>query len=127
MHKILIVEDQAQIRKLLRLSLEEHDLEFTECADVATGWEAALRTRPHIVLLDIMLPGRHDGLQLCERLKADPRTRDAKVVLVTARGHRNDLHIGQRAGADDYLIKPFSVARLVAVVERLAAEVGFLN
>ena len=67
----------------------------------------------------IMMPGSIDGLQLCERLKGDPATRSIKVVLVSARGHRNDLGIGREAGADDYLSKPFSPMRLIEVVEHL--------
>lgn len=121
MKKILIVEDQADIRNLLRMTLADEPFELSEAEDAARGWLAALQVQPDLVLLDIMLPGEQDGLQLCQRLKADPRTRHARVLLVSARGHRNDVEIGRRAGADDYLMKPFSPARLLQVVQQLAS------
>ena len=121
MKKILIVEGQAEIRKLLRLTLGSAQRQLTEAVDGASGWEAVLRDRPDIVLLDIMMPGDPDGLQLRQRIKSDPQTAHAKVVLVSARGHRNDVVIGRQAGADDYLLKPFSPQRLVEVVEALGA------
>ena len=116
MKQILIVEDQPDIRKLLRMTLGREDRLISEAADGASGWQAVVRLRPDVVLLDIMMPGDPDGLQLCERIKSDESTRHAKVVLVSARGHRNDLLIGKQAGADDYLIKPFSPQRLADVV-----------
>ena len=121
MKKILIVEDAPEIRKLVRLTLGRPDRSITEAVDGASGWQAALRLQPDIVLLDIMMPGDPDGLQLCQRIKSDPQTCHAKVVLVSARGHRNDMVIGRQAGADDYLLKPFSPLRLVEVVEALSA------
>lgn len=117
MEKILIVEDQSEIRKLLRLTLRADDREIVEAIDGASGWDTALQIRPDIVLLDIMLPGDLDGLQLCRRIKSHAQTCHAKVVLVSARGHRNDMAIGRDAGADDYLLKPFSPQRLLDVVQ----------
>ena len=122
MTRVLIVEDEASIRSLVRLTLADTGLELTEAVDGASGWEAALKVQPDVILLDIMMPGGIDGLQLCQRLKADERTRSAKVVLVSARGHRNDISIGREAGADDYLLKPFSPQRLVDLVQRLVSE-----
>ncbi|MDP4301775.1 response regulator transcription factor [Leptothrix discophora] len=118
--KILIVEDQADLRQLMQMTLGLDDHELHEAADAQAGWDAALAQRPDLVLLDIMMPGTMDGLDLCRRLKADPRTAAMKVVLVSARGHRNDMQIGLDAGADDYLLKPYSPLRLVEVVEAMA-------
>jgi CheY-like chemotaxis protein len=119
MKKILIIEDQPEIRLLLRATLEADDCEIAEARNAQEGWDEALRSRPDLVLLDIMMPGGIDGLELCRRLKADPATREIKVILVSARGHRNDMKIGREAGADDYLLKPFSPQRLQESVERL--------
>ncbi|MBU6258307.1 MAG: response regulator [Burkholderiales bacterium] len=119
MKKILIVEDQADIRRLLCTTLEDEGRELREAVDADAGWLAVLDWRPDLVLLDIMMPGSIDGLQLCERIKSDPATRATRVVLVSARGHRNDLGIGREAGADDYLSKPFSPQRLMEIAERL--------
>lgn len=124
MKHILIVEDQPEIRHLVRMTLDAPDYQLSEAADAEAAWSAALQTPPDLVLLDIMMPGPLDGLQLCQRLKTDARTGGAKVVLVSARGHRNDIDIGRRSGADDYLVKPFSPARLLEVVEQLLADAG---
>jgi len=119
--KILIVEDQADLRKLMQMTLGLDDHELHEAPDAQAGWDAALVHQPDLVLLDIMMPGTMDGLDLCRRLKADPRTARTKVVLVSARGHRNDMQIGLDAGADDYLLKPYSPMRLLDVVSAMAA------
>ena len=121
MNTLLIIEDHAEIRSLIRATLEQDDIEIIEAADASTGWELVQRLHPAIVLLDIMMPGEIDGLDLCRRIKADVTTRATKVVMVSARGHRNDMTIGQEAGADDYLLKPFSPVRLMETVERLLA------
>lgn len=121
MNTLLIIEDHAEIRSLIRATLEQDDLEIVEAADASAGWELVQRLHPAIVLLDIMMPGEIDGLDLCRRIKADAATRATKVVMVSARGHRNDMTIGQEAGADDYLLKPFSPVRLMETVERLLA------
>ena len=117
--KILIVEDQPEIRKLLRLTLAGGQHELTEAVDGASGWDAVRLIQPDLVLLDIMMPGEPDGLQLCRQIKAFEGTRAAKVVLISARGHRNDMAIGREAGADDYLLKPFSRQRLLEVIQAL--------
>jgi DNA-binding response OmpR family regulator len=119
MKKILIVEDQPELRLLVRATLEEEGVEILECANADEGWREALRLSPDLIVLDIMMPGQMDGLQLCRRLKTTAATQRAKVVLISARGHRNDMAIGKDAGADDYLMKPFSPARLRDVAERL--------
>ncbi len=120
--KILIVEDQADLRKLMQMTLGLDDHELHEAPDAHAGWDAALAHQPDLVLLDIMMPGTLDGLDLCRRLKADPRTSRAKVVLVSARGHRNDMQIGMDAGVDDYLLKPYSPMRLLDMVSAMAAQ-----
>jgi DNA-binding response OmpR family regulator len=123
MKKILIVEDHPEIRNLMRLTLKEGDFEVHDADDAASGWDAVLRLQPEIVLLDIMMPGEMDGLQLCRRIKDDDRTRATQVVLVSARGHRNDIAIGLDAGADDYLLKPFNPFRLLEVIALLTAKI----
>jgi len=121
MKKILIVEDQADLRLLVRTTLEDEGVQIWESANADEGWREALRLSPDLIVLDIMMPGSMDGLQLCRRLKTTASTQRARVVLMSARGHRNDLLIGKDAGADDYLMKPFSPARLCEVVGQLLA------
>jgi two-component system phosphate regulon response regulator PhoB len=119
--KLLIVEDQSDIRRLLKQTLEQSEFEIIEARDGSTGLALARSQQPDVVLLDIMMPGELDGLEVCRRLKQDPLTSAAKVVFISARGHRHDMLIGRDAGADDYLIKPFSPLRLIEVVEALMA------
>lgn len=119
MKRILIVEDQADIRKLIRMTLEFENYEIEEAADGASGLRAATSNKPDLMLLDVMMPGELDGLQVCQRIKADPELQSIKVVLLTARGQQRDREAGQQVGADEYLIKPFSPLQLIDTLERL--------
>jgi CheY-like chemotaxis protein len=121
MKKILIVEDQPDIRKLIRMTLEFEDYEIHEAADGAFGLRMASAVGPDLMLLDVMMPGELDGLQVCQRIKSDPRLAHIKVVLLTARGQARDREAGQQSGADDYLVKPFSPLQLIETIERLVA------
>ena len=118
MKRVLIVEDQTDIRKLIRMTLEFEDYEIYEAADGSAGLHAAREICPDLVLLDIMMPGELDGLQVCQKIKGDPALRATKVVLLTARGQVRDREAGQVAGANDYLVKPFSPLQLIEVIER---------
>ena len=122
MQRVLIVEDQADIRKLIRMTLEYENLEIHEAADGAFGLNMVRAVRPDLVLLDVMMPGELDGLQVCQRIKADPELRHVKVVLLTARGQVRDREAGTAAGADEYLVKPFSPLQLIETIERLMAS-----
>lgn len=79
----------------------------------------AAEFKPDLMLLDVMMPGEFDGLQVCQRIKADPALAHIKVVLLTARGQARDLDAGQSVGADEYLVKPFSPLQLIDTIERL--------
>jgi CheY-like chemotaxis protein len=121
MKRVLIVEDQPDIRKLIRMTLEFEAYEIHEASDGTSGLRQALSVLPDLVLLDVMMPGELDGLQVCRQLKSSPVTRGIKVVLLTARGQSRDREAGQAAGADDYLVKPFSPLQLTDTIERLLA------
>jgi DNA-binding response OmpR family regulator len=115
--KILIVEDQPDIRKLIRMTPEFEDYEIHEAADGAFGLRMASAVCPDLVLLDVMIPSELDGLQVCQRIKCDPRLQRMKVVLLTARGQARDREAGRQAGADDYLVKPFSPLQLIETID----------
>jgi CheY-like chemotaxis protein len=119
MNHLLIVEDQPDIRKLISMTLEFSDFEVHEAEDGTTGLQLVERIRPVVVLLDIMMPGELDGIQVCERIKQNPHTSHTKVVLLTARGQKTDLEAGKRAGCDAYLVKPFSPLQLIDTIEQL--------
>jgi len=119
MKRVLIVEDQPDIRKLIRMTLEFEAYEIHEASDGALGLRMATAVAPDLMLLDVMMPGELDGLQVCQRIKSDPALKHIKVVLLTARGQAKDREAGQAAGADEYLIKPFSPLQLIDTIERL--------
>jgi len=79
----------------------------------------AVEVQPDLILLDVMMPGELDGLQVCARVRALPALQGTRVVLLTARGQTQDRDAGQEAGADEYLIKPFSPLQLIETIERL--------
>ncbi|HPU53244.1 MAG TPA: response regulator [Burkholderiaceae bacterium] len=122
MKRILIVEDQSDIRQLIRTTLEFDDYEIFEADNGPRGLQMALAMRPALVLLDVMMPGELDGYQVCERIKRDPATSLTRVVLLTARGQRADLEQGKKAGCDSYLIKPFSPLALIDLLDKLLAD-----
>ena len=117
--RILIVEDQTDIRKLIRMTLEFESYEIHEASGGAFGLQMASAVRPDLVLLDVMMPGEMDGLQVCQAIKSNPALASMKVVLLTARGQASDREAGKQAGADEYLVKPFSPLQLMETVERL--------
>jgi two-component system, OmpR family, phosphate regulon response regulator PhoB len=119
MKRVLIVEDQTDIRKLIRMTLEFEDYEIHEAADGATGLSLARDLAPDLMLLDVMMPGEMDGLQVCQTVKSEAATQGVKVVLLTARGQARDREAGDQAGADEYLVKPFSPLQLIDTIERL--------
>ena len=116
--RLLIVEDQPDIRKLIRMTLEFEGYDLLEAENGADGLRLAQTARPTIMLLDVMMPGELDGYQVCERVKKDPELAGTKVVLLTARGQAADLETGKRVGADAYLVKPFSPLELIDTIDR---------
>ena len=119
--RILIVEDQTDIRKLIRMTLEFESYEIYEATSGDFGLRMASAVRPDLVLLDVMMPGKMDGLQVCQAIKSNPALASMKVVLLTACGQSSDREAGKQAGADEYLVKPFSPLQLMDTVERLMA------
>ena len=123
--RILVVEDEPAIAELIAVNLEHAGHVTLRAADVPEA-EVHLRTRlPDVVLLDWMLPGE-SGLAFARRLRADKRTRELPIILLTARAAEPDKVAGLDAGADDYLTKPFStrelLARIKAVLRRRAPQ-----
>lgn len=120
--RILIVEDEADIRELVRYNLEREGFRVSEAESGEKGFKAITKKAPDLILLDLMLPGK-DGMQICRELKQDDKTRSIPVVMMTARGEESDIVAGLELGAEDYIVKPFSpkvlVARVKAVLRRL--------
>ena len=125
MGKILIVEDEANIRQLVRYNLEKEGFQVMEAADGMQGLRTAQKEKPDLVLLDLMLPGM-DGLEVCRTLKGAPATSALPIIMLTAKAEEVDKIIGLELGADDYMTKPFSprelTARIKAVLRRSQKE-----
>lgn len=119
MTKILITDDQADLRCLMRWSLEAPHVHIDEAADGEEALKLARSLQPDLMVLDVMMPGELDGLQVCRLIKSDPDLSSVRVILLSARGQVADVRQGTDAGADAYIVKPFSPQRLVETVARL--------
>jgi two-component system phosphate regulon response regulator PhoB len=111
MKKVLIVEDNVDLRALVRMTLELEDFELHEAKDGQVGLDMAKSIKPDLVVLDVMMP-ELDGLQVCRGIRADASLKHTRVMLLSARGQIEDHRLGFAAGADRYLVKPFSPAGL---------------
>jgi DNA-binding response OmpR family regulator len=122
--RVLIVEDEPDIRGLLAFHLEREGYLVSKARNGADALRQIAALPPDLVLLDLMLP-EVDGLEVCRRLRREPRTASLPIVMLTAKGEEMDRVLGLELGADDYVVKPFSpkevVARVRAVLRRVAA------
>jgi len=118
--KLLIAEDEAGIRRLIRMTLESEDYEIIEAADGEEALSQARAELPELVLLDVMMP-RRTGLEVCRLLKADESTTGMTIVMLTARAQEADLREARAAGCDDYFMKPFSPVALLRKVDEIFA------
>jgi DNA-binding response OmpR family regulator len=115
---VLVVEDEKAIRDLLRLHLDLARFEVREASDGRTGLDLARAERFDVIILDVMLPGL-DGVTLCRALRAEGASRDAPILMLTARDAESDKVVGLESGADDYVAKPFGIRELLARIEAL--------
>lgn len=112
MPKILLIEDEATVRDTLALNLRAENYEVVTAGDGADGLQMARETAPDLIILDLMLP-ELDGLSLCRILRRDS---NIPIIMLTARGTEMDRITGLETGADDYVVKPFSLGELLARV-----------
>jgi diguanylate cyclase (GGDEF)-like protein len=113
---ILIVEDEDDIARLIAMNLDAEGYETHVANRGDEAFERAVRVRPDLVILDLMLPGV-DGVEVCRQLREDPRTASVGIIMLTSRTLPNDRVFGLDAGADDYIDKPFDLAELLARVQ----------
>jgi two-component system phosphate regulon response regulator PhoB len=120
---ILLVEDEPAIQELLAFNVAQAGFNALRAADADSMWKQIQTKVPDLILLDWMLP-ETSGIVLAKQLRADSRTRDVPIIMLTARGEERDKILGLEAGADDYITKPFSprelMARIRAVLRRHA-------
>ena len=112
---IFVVEDEEDILDLIRHHLTKEGFVVATATDGLAAVKAISRKPPDLVLLDLMLPGL-DGLEVCRRLKKDPKTAEIPVLMVTAKDEESDVVAGLELGADDYIVKPFRMKELIARV-----------
>jgi DNA-binding response OmpR family regulator len=114
--QIVVIEDEPDILEVLCYNLKREGYQVFESLDGREGLTLIEQKLPDIVILDLMLPGI-DGLEICRKLKSNPRTEHIPIIMVTAKGEESDVVLGLGVGADDYIPKPFSPKELIARVK----------
>lgn len=112
MKKILVIEDEKDLAELLVFNLEKEGFKLLCSYDGISGLEKAKREEPDLIILDLMLPGLL-GTEICKELRKETRTSQIPVLMLTARGEEIDRVVGFEVGADDYIVKPFSMRELM--------------
>ncbi len=118
MRKILVCDDESSILNILDFSLSAEGYRVIQAADGDAALALASAEQPDLIILDVMMPKR-SGFEVCRLLKAQRVTADIPVILLTARGSRDDRELGREAGADIHMTKPFSPQRLLDKVHLL--------
>jgi DNA-binding response OmpR family regulator len=121
MARILVAEDERDIRELIGFTLRHHGHEVLSASNGEDALAIALRELPDLVLLDIRMP-RLTGYDVCRRLRAEPTTRDIPVAFLSAKGQDSEVQAGMDAGATDYILKPFAPDQLVNRVSLLLGQ-----
>jgi two-component system, OmpR family, alkaline phosphatase synthesis response regulator PhoP len=117
--KVMVVDDEPDIVKIVKISLE---LANYEAIEVYSGEECLEKLekgeKPVLILLDIMMPGL-SGYEVCDKIRKNPKYKDIKIVMLTAKGQKGDAEEGLKMGADDYIIKPFDPYELIEQVKEI--------
>jgi DNA-binding response OmpR family regulator len=122
---ILIADDEPHVVELVRVTLEDERVRVLQAPDGATALAVAAGFAPDLVFLDVNLPDL-SGLEVCRRLRCDPRLAGTRIVMLTAAAQQDDVARGLAAGADHYLTKPFSPVRLLSLVEGMLPHAAWL-
>ena len=117
-HKVLVIEDEPDIRKTLEYNLLREGFEVSGCGSIKEAKKLIEDPKFSIILLDLMLPDG-SGLDLCKEIKSDTATKDIPIVILTAKDDEVDKVVGFELGADDYVTKPFSVRELILRVKAI--------
>jgi two-component system phosphate regulon response regulator PhoB len=122
MKKVLIIEDEKDLAELLAFNIEKDGFAATCIHDGKQGLERAVTDIPDLILLDLMLPGML-GTEVCKALRKEPRTARIPIIMITAKGDEIDRVVGFEVGADDYIVKPFSMREVTLRVKALMRRV----
>lgn len=116
MATILVVDDEEPIQELLRFNLEKEGYFVRVAKDGQEALQHVENDQPDLIVLDLMLPGM-DGLEVCRKLRANPKFQQIPIIMLTAKGEEFDKVLGLELGADDYMTKPFSPRELLARIK----------
>ncbi|MCU0238451.1 MAG: response regulator [Pyrinomonadaceae bacterium] len=119
---ILIIEDEPDIAESLRYNFEREKYKTTIAESGEKGLRIALETIPSLIILDLMLPGMN-GIELCRRLRREDETKKIPIIMLTAKATETDKIVGLETGADDYVVKPFSIKEVLARVRAVLRRV----
>ena len=123
-HSVLVVDDEPNILLSLEFLVRQAGFDVRVARDGEAALSAITENRPDLVLLDVMMPNR-DGYDVCQTIRADPRLKDVKIIMLTAKGREVEREKGIALGADDYITKPFSTREVIEKVRQyLGAEAG---
>ena len=117
MKKILIVDDQIEVRELVEVTMRVGDYQILQAKSGEEAIEIVKSEKPDLIIMDVMMPGGMDGLEATRILKKAPETKNCKIIMLTAKGQQTDRERGMEAGADDFFTKPFSPLELIKKVE----------
>src|SRR5262245_49904670 len=123
MARVLVVDDESDVCRLLTFSLEQAGFEASSATSASDALLSIGRKPPAVIVLDVGLPDL-SGVEVCRRIRADRELADIGIVMLTALGSREDRIVGLEAGADDYVVKPFDVQEVVLRVRALARRIS---
>jgi DNA-binding response OmpR family regulator len=121
MKRLLVIEDDIDIRELVSFKLTQVGFDVESVDDARAGLEAAAQQPPDLVVLDVMMPAM-SGLEVCRRLRADAATASTPIIMLTAKAQESDVERGFAVGATDYVVKPFSPRELASRIEAILAR-----
>lgn len=121
MKRILVADDEAHIVRILKFNLERANYQVMTAFDGEEAYQMAVKEQPHLIFLDVMMP-KIDGYQVCRMLREEAGLKDIPIIMLTAKGQDMDEEMGQAAGANLYITKPFSPKELIAKVKELIGD-----
>ncbi|HNY13940.1 MAG TPA: response regulator [Bacteroidales bacterium] len=119
MKKILIIDDQLEVRELVEVTLRIDEYTILQASSGEEAVRIAEMEKPDLIFMDVMMPGGIDGFEATKRIKNNPETKNCHIVILSAKGQQIDRERGRAAGADDYFVKPFSPLELITKVEEI--------
>ena len=122
--RVLIVEDSDSIVRMIQALMSARGFEVRSASSGARGLEEAFSWKPHVMLLDINLPGSYDGIQVCEKIRADKDLKDTPIIIISAMSDEEVKRRAHEAGATAYYEKPFSPLALLKEIESLQRRSG---